>query len=435
MKRSIALLTLLGGCAPEPAITDDPATSMAATSEAPTEGSTIDDATADGHTSDSVDDTGGPACSPWTDVELGWERDGDSNLPAVGGIARVAVGIDSGVVVAVTDETEEDADVTLLQLDPDGDEMWSLRYEGMAGLDDEVLDVAVAPDGSIYAVVREQTLELISEGFGNRYERTLVVLAMEPGGAPRWRYERVVPAPEYNDNARAAGLAVTDDNRVVVVDADATSEEIAPPRLFELDRFGNEISSIDLDVALSDAQLVDIDVSATGAVYVVVPRYGGSWVARVERDGAIAWVDDDDPGNVIATAVAAGDDDEAYVVVQTGNEEAGTGGFELRRYAADGTIEWSFGDEWPTPAGYAAAVVCDCDGAPLVVAELQDDADRSAWVGRFSPYGEPTSSTTLDSVRSIAPRSMALGGGGMLVVGGLEGGDELGPWVTRLDRP
>lgn len=421
--RAAAIAGLLAACGPDTNEQDPSSSTSATTSDGGT-----DDATSTGAADTGVD----PQCQPWPEVELGWERDGDDALPAVGGIARVAIMPEGGVVVATTDETEEDEDVVVALVDWSGDAAWSLRYEGMAGLTDEALDVEVAPDGSVYVVVREQTKELISEGFGSRYERTIAVLAIEPSGARRWRYERVVPPPQYNDNARAAGLAVTDDGHVIVVDGDATSEDIAPPRLLELDRFGNAIVDAELDVALAEVQVLDVDASATDAVYVVAVRYGGSWIARLQRDGTIVWVDDGDPGNVIAMSVAAGDDDAAYVLARTGDEEAGDAGFELRRYDAEGSVAWTSGDAWPTGSGSPAAVVVDCDGAPLVVGEVSEADDRHGWVGRFSPQGDLSWSTTLESVRAIAPRSAALGSGGFFV-GGLEGGDALGPWIARLE--
>ncbi len=429
MTRTGALaIAVVIGCGPQQTTDEEPSTSMAATSDPSADGSssatTVDTGSAD---------TGEPTCVPGTGVELGWERDGEDALPALGGVARVAIAPDGMIAVAVSDVTEDDEDVVVTQLDPDGDEVWSLRYEGMAGLADDPLDVAVASDGSIYVVVREQTLELVSEGFGSRYERTIVVLAIEPAGAPRWRYERVVPPPPYNDNARVAGIAVAADGHPIVVDGDATSEEIAPPHLLELDRFGNEIASVDLDIPISEAQSIDVDVSATDAVHVVVARYGGSWIGRLQRDGTTVWVDDDDPGNVIASSVAAGYDDEAYVLARIGDDESGDSGFELRRYAADGSIEWTTSGVWSTGMGAPAAVVVDCDGAPLVVGEEQGESDRNAWIGRVSPYGEPTWSKTLTSVRAIAPRTVARVGE-MLVLGGLEGGEQLGPWVSRLER-
>jgi hypothetical protein len=424
--RATTLVALLVGCGPEHSTDSEASTTTTATTGDPS----ADDGSAGTVDAGPLDmGTGDPPCVPWTGAALGWERDGDDVLPRTGGVARVAVAPDGAISVAVTDTTEDDEDVVVMQLDVDGNEAWSLRYEGMAGLTDEPLDIAVADDGSIYVVVREQTLELVSEGFGSRYEWTLVVLAIEPSGERRWRYERVI-SPDYDAPVRTAGIDVAVDGHPIVVEG--APEVNLPPHLLELDRFGNAITSVDLDAG-SFAQHIDVDVSATDAVYALAVGYEGSWIGRVQRDGAVAWADESDPGNVVAMSVAAGADDEAYVLARIGDDETGDSGFELRRYDADGTIAWRFEQEWSTGAGAPAAVVVDCDGAPLVVGEEQGQSDRDAWIGRISPSGALAWSTTLTSVRAIAPRSVALLGE-MLVLGGLEGGDELGPWVARLQR-
>jgi len=340
-----------------------------------------------------------------------------------------------GVVVAVTDESEDDTDVVVSRVDSAGTAQWSLRYEGPAGLDDHALDVAVAGDGSIYVVVREQTLELISEGFGNKAERTVVVLAIDPAGGRRWRWARDVPPPMYNDNARMAALAVSETGHIVMIDADATSEGIAPPSFVELDRWGNEIVRADLETSVEDVLAMDLAIAPSGDVWVAGSIYGESWIARVRADATIVWEERTQPASVRATAIAAGDADEAYALFANGDAEAGDAGFELRRYEPDGTTAWTYAMQWPSGDGYPAAVVVDCDGAPIVAGEIAAVPMRSAWIGGITTAGELAWSSTLTEDRPIAPRSLARADDGTLVLGGLEGSAELGPWIARLARP
>lgn len=427
----IACAALLAACGPDGAVAADDTSTGSTSSDANSNESSADSGS-DGS------DTGDVACEPWTDAAFDWQLGrGDVSVPAAGGPALVASLRGGGIVAAATDETEDDTDVWLGAYAPDGAQAWTLRYEGPAGLDDMALGIAVAGDGSIYVVVREQTAELVSEGFDNQATRTLVVLALEPDGGRRWRWQRDIPPPLSYDNARAAAIAVTSADHVLVFDADV-SESIAPPSLAELDRLGNEILRVDLATTLYSAHSLGVAASTTGDVWAVAAVSGDreeNWIARLRPDGTIAWEDRGPPTIDRASSVAAGDSDEAYVLVTNGDAEAGTVGWELRRYEPDGAVAWTYEMQWPTGDGHAAAVVVDCDGAPIVAGEISDVPMRTAWIGGITTAGAMAWSSTLDDARSLAPRSLSLAPDGTLALGGLEGTDTLGPWFARVARP
>jgi outer membrane protein assembly factor BamB len=345
----------------------------------------------------------------------------------------VAVDGTGAAVVAVTDETEDDADVTVSRLEPDGSLAWTLRFEGGAGLDDAAQDIAIAGDGSIYVAVSEQMRELVSEGFGNQAERNVVVLAIEADGARRWRWEREVPPPMYSDNARQAAVATFADGHVVVLDVDGTSEFVGPPSFVELDRWGNEIVRGELEAILDETRRLEVEIGPSDDVYVAASIFADSWIARLSRNGAIVW-ETHSEADVLATSIAAGEADEAYVLFANGDAEAGDAGLELRRYDAAGPIAWTFAMPWSSGDGYPAGVIVDCDGSPIVAGEISAVPMRSAWIGAITTEGDLAWSSTLGADRPIAPRSLARGADGTLVVGGLQG-SELGPWVARLERP
>ncbi|MBC8069207.1 MAG: hypothetical protein IAG13_12805 [Deltaproteobacteria bacterium] len=384
--------------------------------------------------------TGDPVCTPppagaALELELG---PGDAGLPAAGEAVHVAGDRDGNAIVVITDETEDDTDVVIAQVTPDGAPGWSVRYEGMAGLDDTALDIAVGADGDIYVLVSEQLYELVSEGFGNRTGQTLVVLALAPDGARRWRYARALDDEDI-ERARLGAIATTPEHELVVLDARADTTVGDGPVLTVLDRWGNLGVQAELSGALEIVMNLDIAIASGGDVLATATVYPALWNARIARDGSVAWSDVTPPQGQRATAIAAGREDDAYVLVTTGDEEAGDAGFELQRFAADGSMSVRYTHAWPGGAGYPAAVVVDCAGTPIIAGEIQHGdgsgvTDREAWLAAIAPDGSALWSETLTGTRPIAPRSLALTDAGTFWLGGLTG-DPLGPWLAHARAP
>jgi hypothetical protein len=385
-------------------------------------------------TGDDTTDAGEPVCEPRTNATLDWQKGGsDDALPSAGRDIAVAIDGAGRVVVAATDETETDADILVSQLDPSGTLQWSLRYEGPAGLRDEVLGLAVDPEGFAYVAVREQTRELISEGFGNVAERTVVILAIDPEGGKRWRFDREIAPPEYNDNARAGDIALTPSGDVIVVDADADlASAQTPPSLLRLDRWGNELLRTDLATDMSDITSLRIATTPDGAIWITAAIYSEIRVLRTDAFGAIAWDERQTSGDYV-TAITAGLNNEAYVLRTTGDPEAGDAGFQLSRYEPDGAVAWTQTLGFSTGSGYPAGIAIDCDGSPIVAAELEDYPMRTAWLTAFTAAGEPSWSAELPDAGNAGPRSIARGQDGTLALGGIEGSnDSFEPWLAHV---
>ncbi len=371
-----------------------------------------------------------PICTPRDGAGLDWQLTGsDPALPDEGGTVHVAVDDSGRILFAAADATDTDRDVLIGQLDTSGASPWSLRYEGPAGLRDEVLGVAVDPDGRGYVAILEQTRELVSEGYGNQAEFVIVVLAFGPDGSKRWRYVRELPPPVYNDNARHGDITLSSEGDVVV--ADFAVQADAPPHLLRLDRFGNEVLRTELGLASDPVDSVRIAVTPTNHTWVGTTSNGTTRVARIDPTGATVW-EEGDSTYAFLTDVAAGDDEHAYVLRRIGDEEAGNGGFRLSRYTPDGGLVWEADTGFETGGGYPAGVVLDCDGAPIVAVEVSDPSQRLGAVFGFSTAGAATWSADLDAV-NIAPRTLARGADGTLVVGGLQGSaTPLRPWIAAI---
>lgn len=397
------------------------------TSDAPGSG----DASSTGD--DTQTDTGAPACEPRTGAAIEWEHDaGDEVLPAAGR-GDVAVAIDGAgrVLVATTDLTEDDFDVLVSQLDPGGTLRWSLRYEGPAGLDDDLLGLAVDPGGLAYVAVREQTRELIAEGFGNVSEHDVVLLAIDADGGKRWRYARGIPPGPYGENVRVGDIAITPSGDVILVDADVNTGG-TPPSLLRLDRFGNELLRADLPTDVEDVARLRITVTPDDATWVAAAAWSENRILRLDS-AAMIDVDESFGGDVFFTALAAGPENETYILGGIGDPEAGDGGLTLSRYEPDGTIAWTQTLTFSTGAGYPAGVVVDCDGSPIVAAELEAYPMRTAWLTAFTPAGDPSWSAELPEAGNAAPRSIARGPDGALAIGGLVGTtNTLTPWLAHL---
>lgn len=419
---------LVCACGPSTSIsmgtdTTDTETGEGSTSGDGDEGTATDDGTG----------TGEPACEPRGEAILDWQhRRGEDGLPSAGGEIAVAIDGAGRIVAATTDETEADADILVTQHDAGGALRWTVRYEGPAGLHDDVLGVAVDPDGLAYVAVLEQTRELVAEGFGTIAEYAIVILAIDAEGGKRWRFVREIPPGEYGNNARAAGIALTSSGHVIVVDADAAGAS-TPPSFLRIDRFGNELVRRDLGVDSTGVYDVAIAVTPTDWAWVGISSYGETRIMRIKPLGEIEWdLRDQDP-EAFLTGVAAGFGEHGHVVRRIGDAEAGTAGFRLSRYGPDGALAWETDTAFDTGDGHPGGVVLDCDGAPIVAAEIADYPMRSAWLFGFTTSGAPTFTASLADGTDAAPRSIARAADGALAIGGLEGtNDSLGPWLARV---
>jgi hypothetical protein len=392
--------------------------------------------TSSGDTSSSTDEsTGEPdVCTPVVGAAIDAEhRRDDPGMPGAGDAVEVAAGPSGAIVAAMTDGDEDDDDVLVTGFGASDNVQWSTRYEGMAGLQDAALDVVVDRDGYVYALVREQISELVSEGFGNRNRWALVVLAIGPGGEHRWRYQRSND-PAGDEDLRSAALVVDGDGRLVLVDADANGADTGALAFTALDRHGNTLLHVEPGTNPSGAPSVELAAAADGDVVVAVGAYAERWIARLAADGAILWEHGDEVDDEYVSAIAVDHDDVAWTLLSTGDVEAGTAGFALHRHDRDGVALPVLDHAFEGGSGYAGGLVIDCDGKAIVAAETGFAPDRRAEIIAVTGDGAVAWSTELESSRPLAPRSLTALGDGGLVIGGLDG-ENLGPWVARSGGP
>jgi hypothetical protein len=415
-RRAFAAIAVVAACGGRVAASDDEASTG--------------DATTSGGSSDTS--TGEPeVCTPVGEAAIeAQHRRGDAGMPSAGESAHVDGGRDGAIVAAITDLDEDDDDVLVTSFGASDDVQWSVRYEGMAGLQDAALDVVTDGDGEVYALVREQVAELVSEGFGTRNRYVLVVLAIGPGGERRWRYARSND-PGGDEDVRAGALAIDGDGHVIVVDANTSGGESGPPTFTRLDRYGNTLAHVDVVADVGDVLGIAIAPSPTGEVVVAASPYAGRWIARLGVDGSLRWEHRDEVGDEYVSAIAVDADDVAWTLLSVGDVEAGTAGFALQRLDADGVALPVIEHAFDGGSGYAGGLVVDCDGTALVAAETGFAPDRRAELFAVARDGSVAWSTMLESSRPLAPRSIAALGDGSLAIGGLDG-EELGPWVARL---
>ena len=215
-----------------------------------------------------------------------WRISFESDAPAYNDVAGMAVDDLGNVFVAgwswgTFREHSEFGylDGVLLKLDPDGEQVW--RYLVATPFNDRALDVAVAPDGSVYVVgttygaLAESSAVGIEEGMGE--DEDYFVLKLDGKGEEAW----VTQLGTSRGPDRAYGIVVDQRGDVVVVGAAIDGEDG--------DTWNGFIAKFD---GADGSQIWERKVDATGP----------SWLDAVEvdRNGSIyagGWIEGDLPGS------------------------------------------------------------------------------------------------------------------------------------------
>ncbi|PCC72078.1 hypothetical protein SAMN02745121_01287 [Nannocystis exedens] len=426
---SVSLLLACGGGGGE-SETDDGSTSSGGSE---TDGSSGAPTSTDGESS-----TGepAPACEPGDLGDaLEWSQSA-AMLP--GFLPALAAGPEDSVVLA-GGTTTDDAFVELR--DAQGAKVWSDVYAGAHGHDDDLLDVAVDPEGFVHVLVREVILNVVAETMGT-FDARLVVLRYAPDGAHVWRWERERAPVEPWGTYFPEGRLAADGESIVVVEWAHNQ----PVQHVRLDAFGNLQAEVPLATPDFLSYRVRFDVGADGSAVLADTLESPErlWVGRFDAHGAPAWSvefegDELKPGSVFAVPGGA-----AYL---TGSLDANPGlTFSLRKFAGDGAVEWS----QPLPVESTDDIrfggALRCDGALLLVGGTdkppQPDNEwgqrRDLWVGLMGADG-----ALLWSFEHEFGPPFSWGGGhtaaftssGAVVVSGSflgEDGSSSRPWLGRL---
>jgi uncharacterized delta-60 repeat protein len=272
-------------------------------------------------------------------------------------------------------------DYAVVQYDLEGNEIWSVRYDGPVSGTDEPRGIAHDGEGSVAVTGR-------SQGDGTAYDYATV--KYDEGGAEAWvdRYKAAEFIPPLGPDL-ATDIDVDPDGCVYV-----TGKSYLPTTHYDCvtvkyDQWGNEewvrrYNSSGHNDDGGQAIVVDreggVNILGTAGNYMLVLKY--------ERTGDFAWARQH-TGEGIAMAVAGSGD--VYV---TGYEETGGAPFYTDflavRYGPDGTQMWS--DLWDAPPGRSdggRAIAVDDSGYVYVTGFSQNYGGvENTLTLRYDPGGE-----------------------------------------------
>lgn len=270
--------------------------------------------TSEGDTSDGGSSDTGTVEGP-IDFAFSWTLDDDPNAYAE--LSRIAVTPDGGVVLAGAAGSWADGrHLMFLSFEADGTPGWAFSWEMAAGSHEIVSDLAVAPDGTIYAVGFTD-----AGGYGSN---DALVMAIDPDGTVAWSRAW---GGENSDVAN--GVVVDAEGRAIVVgwsdpDADACDDDQPECRrngmVLTLSATGEIERTVSwVEGTRTDAQAVAIDADGDLWVTGLLSVYGGQnagglW--RIDEDGVVttehgwSWSQRD----AAPSEVFLGPDGDAFVV-------------------------------------------------------------------------------------------------------------------------
>lgn len=294
----------------EPAETSD--TGVPPTTDGPEATGQVD--TSEGDTSDGGGSDTGSVDGP-IDFAFSWTLDDDPNAYAE--LSRIAVTPEGGVVLAGAAGSWEDGrHLMLLAFEADGTPRWAFSWEMAQGSHESVTDLAVAPDGTTYAVGFTD-----AGGYGSN---DALVMAIDPDGTIAWSRAW---GGENSDVAK--GVVVDPQGRAVVVGWSDPDADVC-------DDFQPECSRNGMVLTLSAAGEIERTVSwlaggRTDAEAVAIDADGDMWVTglltvgggqnagalwRIDADGVVttehgwAWSQRD----AAPSDVFLGPDGDAFVI-------------------------------------------------------------------------------------------------------------------------
>jgi hypothetical protein len=170
------------------------------------------------------------------------------------------------------------------------------------------------------------------------------------------------------------------------------------------------------------------------------PGYEQRWVATMSQTGCIQDIQIDGEDTVgaegLVMGVAAHPEHGAYAV---GKQELLVGDdldvetrVWIRRYAADGTIEWTI-EELAEADAAASGVAIDADGSALVVGGSGSDQGQG-WLRRYAEDGTRSDVWTLDEEHSTRVLDVVVAGDGQRWVSGWTADDSLRPASVITDH-
>jgi uncharacterized delta-60 repeat protein len=300
------------------------------------------------------------------------------------------VAFDAGGHILVVGDTaagpDDGIDVWLGRLAPNGGELWTRHWDSGSPGVDKARAVAAAPDGGFFVAGE------VGGGYGT-------------GGTDAWLRR-----------------------------FDSQGDEV-----WTVTRQGPSDSSWD--------SVLSVAVDARGGAVVagVLDDYyePDAWVAAYDAEGSLSWEWTQEGGDVdigaVGTRASAVAVDPGGDVVACGAalNDAGETEAWIRRFAADGTEEWSDVLTGLAPEAECAAIAADIDGA-LFVAGWDGPhgrpEDRQIWVARYGAAGARSwarSHEVLGEARAIA----VAGGSGVFVAGWTRAARnaDSDAWVSKYD--
>jgi uncharacterized delta-60 repeat protein len=301
--------------------------------------------------------------------------------------AKVAVAPDGSIYAVGTRYVEGQSDnIWVGKFSPQGLAVWSDTYDGSDHWTDWGGGVAVAPDGSVYAVGS-------SHETGNTYD--IWVRKYTPDGAVVWT--RTYDEGNYLQYGN--GLAVSPDGSVYVVGITvAVSGDIVilkySPEGDLLWRRTYDGAAADDDAAYDAAVAGDGSLYVTGAVW-AVHNYESLWLGKYSPDGVLLWKrtypnPSRTPSEGRGLALARNGD--VYVAGEVWAPQLGSDNNVLVcKYSPSGALLWTRRYAGPAHGwDMATDVAVRRDGSVFVVGmtELAGYRDR-LWLRKYSPGGTP----------------------------------------------
>jgi cysteine-rich repeat protein len=254
----------------------------------------------------------------WQDSASSILFDGDFNqIPGNDGGRAIAAGPDGNLVVAgFFVATGQGQNIWLRKIDPSGAEIWSRTYNGPGNGNDQVSSVAIDSQNNVIIV-----------GFEQAGTRDIFVRKYDAAGGVVWT---VTHNGTENLDDTGLGVAVTEDDEIVVAGVEGISSSAGRYFLRRLDVDGNEVwTDTDEGPAGQGAQAREVAVAPGGDLVVAgIEIEEGVWRAIVRRhapDGERRWDRRYGPavGESFSLDLAVADDGILYVA---GIEDRGIDG-------------------------------------------------------------------------------------------------------------
>lgn len=359
-----------------------------------------------------------------------WTRtySGKANLYDVGRAIAVAPDGASVVVIGTTTIVDGvDTDIWLRKYTSAGKVEWTRKYGGKAGDEDEGWGVAVAPDGSIYAV----GIVKVSGEEGNIWIRKY-----SADGTPQWT--KIING-KTDDRDEGYDVAVDADGKVYVAGFISVQDENKNVWLRKYSPAGKKIWTKTYNGAAvdSDDRGNAVTVGPSGGIYVAghdsktagVVRF---WMRKYSASGKKLWTKTD-ADFMLARDVVESEDGSVFV---TGvMDDAGSDALWLRRYTKAGKHRWTRTVGAPEyESAYGWGVVADSSGGACVAGDAEvTGLGGNVWLRSYSSKGKTGWTETYHGGIWDGGRAVAISPDGSIYVTGYTGvaGEDGNIWVRK----